>query len=321
MITDRGALVRDLVTVRDWLRYAVGCFTRAALTYGHGTATALDEAAFLILEALRLPIDDINPWLDARLLEAERARIADLIEARVSRRVPAAYLVNAAYIQGRRFHVDERVIVPRSYIGELLLNDGFSTVVDGPETVSRVLDLCTGSGCLAILAAEVFPDARVDAVDLSADALAVAEKNVGQYGLEGRVQLFRGDLFEPIGEARYDLILANPPYVATAEVHAFTPEYCAEPTLAHHGGVDGLDLVRRILSGAREHLTPAGAIVVEVGTGRSALEHHLPDLPFLWLDSEDSEGEVLALPASALATTGQPRPRSKKSAGSRAGSR
>lgn len=293
--------IRTLVTVRDWLRYAVGRFNRAKLTFGHGTINSVDEAAFMILEALRLPIDDINPWLDARLLDMERYRLAELIEARVKRRLPAAYLLNAAYIQGRRFYVDERVIVPRSYIGELIAADGLAAVVDDARQVRSVLDLCTGSGCLALLAAEAWPDATIDATDISVDALLVAQKNIANWGMGSHIKLLQGDGFAPVADRRYDLIIANPPYVAAAEVAAFSAEYRAEPELAHAGGRDGLDLVRRILAGAAGHLTPSGKLVVEIGTGRHILEAERPDLAFLWLDSANSTGEVFALEAAALA--------------------
>ena len=288
-------------TVRDWLRYAVGRFNRANLTYGHGTANALDEAAFLILESLRLPVDDINPWLDARLLTAERQRLLELITARIDRRVPAAYLVGAAYIQGRRFEIDSHVIVPRSYIGELLATTRLVDALDDVDTVTNVLDLCTGSGCLAILAAEAFPEATIDAVDVSPEAIRVAERNITAHGLSPRVKALTGDLFEPVAGRRYDLIIANPPYVAAAEVAAFAPEYASEPRLAHIGGEDGLDLVRRILLLAADHLEPAGTLVMEVGTGRWLIEDEFPEADFFWLDTAESDGEVLAIGADDLA--------------------
>jgi len=291
--------VEDLATIRDWLRYATSRFTEAGLAFGHGTETPLDEAAFLILTALHLPIDQLEPWLDARLTHAERQRLADLTEARISTRKPAPYLVNAAWIKGHRFYVDERVIVPRSYIGELL-DDGLSAVVADPDGIESVLDLCTGSGCLAILAALAFPNAAVDAVDISADALEVAKRNVSDYGLGERVTLYRSDLFAALGAKTYDLIISNPPYVTAAAVSSFPPEYKAEPRLAHLGGDDGMDLVRRILADAAVHLNPEGMCVVEIGMGRETLETEYPDVPFLWLDTEQSEGELFALPADAL---------------------
>lgn len=297
---DKSAALETLVTVRDWLRFAVSRFNAAGLAYGHGTANALDEAAFLILETLRLPIDQLDPWLEARLLPGEREKLLDIIEARISTRKPAPYLTNSAYIRGRRFYVDERVIVPRSYIGELL-DEGLAAVVEDPASIGTVLDLCTGGGSLAVLAAEVFPGARVDAVDLSKPALAVAGKNVEDYGLGEQITLIESDLFAGLKGKRYDLIISNPPYVRDDNLAMFPPEHRAEPRLAHAGGADGLDIARRILAAASEHLAPDGALVVEVGRARDAIEAAYPDLPFLWLDTEESEGEVFALRASDFA--------------------
>ncbi len=299
--TPNPADIDDLATLRDWLRYATSRFTEAGLAFGHGTETPLDEAAFLILSALHLPIDQLEPWLDARLTRDERWKMAGLIEARITTRKPAPYLVNAAWIKGHRFYVDERVIVPRSYIGELL-DEGLSAIVADPDAVESVLDLCTGSGCLAILAALAFPNATVDAADISADALEVAKRNVADYGLEDRVTLYRSDLFAALGGKTYDLIISNPPYVTAAAVASFPPEYKAEPQLAHLGGEDGMDLVHRILAGAAVHLNPEGMCVVEVGMARDTLETEYPDVPFLWLDTERSEGELFALSADALRT-------------------
>ncbi len=310
-LADNESRLTDLVTVRDWLRYGVSRFRAEQLVFGHGTSTAVDEAAFLILSALELPIDQLDPWLDCRLTGGERVRIAGLIDARVTTRKPAPYLVNRAYIRGRDFYVDERVIVPRSYIGELL--DGeLASVVPDPEAVTSVLDLCTGSGCLAILAALMYPNSIVDAVDLSADALAVAERNVADYGLADRVTLQKSDLFSALGGRRYDLIISNPPYVSAEAVRAFPPEYKAEPVMAHAGGEDGLDLVRRIIEEAPRHLERDGVLVVEVGTGLDILEEDYPNLPFLWLETEDSSGEVFALTAGELQSAAQPEGRSRK---------
>ncbi|MFO1172003.1 MAG: 50S ribosomal protein L3 N(5)-glutamine methyltransferase [Hyphomicrobiaceae bacterium] len=291
--------IDDLLTIRDWLRYAVSRFNAAGLVYGHGTERALDEAAFLILAAVKLPIHEIDPWLEARLTREERQHLADLIEARITTRKPAPYLVGEAWIKDFRFAIDERAIIPRSYLGELMIN-GLEAALGDEPAITRVLELCTGAAPLAIIAAHVFPEAEIDAVDISPDALALARRNVADYGLEDRVHLHEGDLYAPVAKQRYDLVLANPPYVTSAAVAAFPPEYQAEPALAHEGGADGLDIVRRILDGAREHLTPDGHLIVEVGHGRPALESAYPDLPFLWLDTETSESEVFHLEARAL---------------------
>jgi ribosomal protein L3 glutamine methyltransferase len=290
---------RQLVTVRDWLRYAVSRFNQAELVYGHGTATASDEAAFLILHTLRLPIHQIDPWLDARLLPAERLELKGILDRRISSRKPAAYLTNEAWIGSCSFYVDERAIVPRSYIGELL-DDGLADVISDSSTVGRILDLCTGSGCLAILAALAFPRSSLDASDISDDALAVARRNVAEYGLEERISLIRSDLFGNLGKQQYDLILANPPYVSDQAIAAFPLEYAAEPVIAHAGGRDGMHIVRRILAEAAGYLTHRGILVAEIGTGREILERDYPKLPFLWLDTEKSRGEVFALPRASM---------------------
>jgi ribosomal protein L3 glutamine methyltransferase len=285
----------ELQTIRDFLRYAVSSFRAANLVHGHGASTALDEAAFIILESLSLPVDDINPWLDARLTKAERERLRKLIDARVKTRKPAAYLLKKIYMHGIPFYVDERVIVPRSYIGELLVrglqDEKGETIIDTAR-IDSVLDLCTGSGCLAILAANLLPSASIDATELSKDALTVAAINVKNHDLAEHITLHKGDLFAPVAGKKYDLILANPPYVAAAEVKAFPPEYKKEPVIAHLGGDDGLDIVRRILKETSSHLNDGGVLICEIGTGREIIESEFPDLKLLWLDTEESSGEV-----------------------------
>jgi ribosomal protein L3 glutamine methyltransferase len=298
-MAESKAIEDELLTVRDWLRYGASSFTAAGLVYGHGTANALDEAAYLILHSLHLPIDQLDPWLDARLLTEERQALRTIIDTRIATRKPASYLTKEAWVQGHAFYVDERVIVPRSHIGELL-EGGLAGVVADPSTIGRILDLCTGCGCLAILAALNFTNAHIDASDISTGALQVAVRNVCAYGLEERLSLIASDLFAGLGGKRYELIVSNPPYVSASALAAFPPEYAAEPALAHAGGNDGLDIVRRILSQAADHLTPDGMLVVEVGTGRDIVEHDYPDLPFLWIDTANSEGEVFALTARDL---------------------
>ncbi|MBV1693132.1 MAG: 50S ribosomal protein L3 N(5)-glutamine methyltransferase [Hyphomicrobiales bacterium] len=299
-------LPAELVTIRDWLRFAVTQFNRAQLAYGHGTDDAVDEAAFLILAALKLPIDDVNPWLEARLTREERISVARLIEQRVVTRKPAAYLLGEAWLGSYRFHVDERVIVPRSFIAELMLADVEAFAIEA-EAVSKVLDLCTGSGCLAILAAHVFETAVVDAVELDAGAIEVARRNVAEYRLEDRVRLHQGDLFTPLSPGRYDLIIANPPYVTDASLAAFPPEHRAEPPLAHAGGADGLDIVRQILVEAGNWLSPDGRLIMEVGAGRRAVEAAFPGVAFTWLDTQNSRGEVLLVAAAQLAGPVKPK--------------
>lgn len=295
----------DLYTVRDFFRFAVSEFTRANLHFGHGATNAVDEAAFIVLEALALPIDDVNPWLDARLTFSERRRLSELIETRVATRRPAAYLLTKAYVQGAPFYVDERVIVPRSYLGELLAQDSLigpdrdgAGLLTDPSRVLSALELCTGSGCLAILAAQVFPNAEFHATDISPDALDVARRNVADYGLDDRIALHLGDLFAPVRGRVFDLILANPPYVDDEAMARLPAEYRAEPEMALAGGSDGLDIVRRILEEAPGFLKPGGGLLCEIGAGREILEIDYPDLNFLWLDSAESRSEVFWLAAS-----------------------
>lgn len=288
----------SLVTLGDFFRFAVRRFRAARLAYGHGTSNARDEAAFIVLEALRLPIHSLDPYLDLRPTAAERARLLTLIDARVALRLPAPYLVGAAYMHGVRFHVDRRALIPRSFIGDLLVGGGLP--IGDPNRIRRVLDLCTGSGCLAILAALVFPRARIDAVDLSAGALALARRNVATHRLGDRITLHRGDLFAPLDNRRYDLILSNPPYVDARGMARLPPEYRHEPPMALAAGDDGLDLVRRILVEAPKYLAKNGGLLCEIGRGRKPLETAYPRLPLLWLDTEQSEGEVFWIARSDL---------------------
>jgi ribosomal protein L3 glutamine methyltransferase len=294
----------ELQTLLDFVRYAVSRFAEANLVFAHGTTDPVAEAAFLVCETLHLHPDRFDQFAHARVTAAEGRKILDLIERRISTRKPAAYLVNKIYMRGLPFYVDERTIVPRSFIGELLDShfggeDGASLIGD-PAEVTSVLDLCTGSGCLAILAARHFPNAAIDAVEISKDALAVAARNVGDHGLEDRIALHRGDLFAALGKKRYDLIISNPPYV-DAEGMAGLPRECrAEPKIAFDGGADGLDIVRRILAEAKAYLAPQGGLLCEIGRGRDNLEAAYPQLPLLWLDTEDSEGEVFWIAASDL---------------------
>jgi ribosomal protein L3 glutamine methyltransferase len=295
----------ELLTLLDFVRYAVSRFIEAGLVFAHGTPDPVAEAAFLVCESLHLHPDQFETFATARVTAPEAKKILDLIARRVSSRKPAAYLVNKIYMRGLPFYIDERTIVPRSFIGELLEShfsgengeDGGS-LVDDPSSVTSVLDLCTGSGCLAVLAARAFPNAEIDAVDISKDALDVAARNIGDYGLEDRVRLHRGDLFKPLGGKRYDLIISNPPYV-DAQGMAELPRECrAEPKLAFDGGADGLTIVRRILNQAGQHLTRQGGLLCEIGRCRPALETAYPQTGFLWLDSADSEGEVFWIGAA-----------------------
>ncbi|MGG1943269.1 50S ribosomal protein L3 N(5)-glutamine methyltransferase [Trinickia sp. NRRL B-1857] len=286
-------------TVRDLLRYAVSRFNQAQLAFGHGSANAYDEAAYLILHTLHLPLDTLDPFLDARLLDDEVDAVMKVIERRATEHVPAAYITQEAWMHGLRFFVDERVIVPRSFIGELL-EDGLQPYVADPDEVGAVLELCTGSGCLAILAAHAFPNADIDAVDISADALEVAHINVADYALEDRIALFEGDLFAPLPERRYDVIIANPPYVNSASMQALPDEYRHEPQLALAGGEDGMDVVRRIIGQARNWLTENGILVVEIGNERPNVEAAFGGLDLVWLSTSAGDDTVFLIQASDL---------------------
>jgi len=287
-----------LRTVRDLLRYATSKFNQAGLSFGHGSDNAYDEAAYLILHSLHLPLDRLEPFLDAALTSAEIDATLKLIRSRIEQRLPASYLTNQAWLGDFSFYVDERVIVPRSHIAELL-NEQMSPWVNDPDSIHQCLDLCTGSGCLAILLAHAFPEAQVDATDLSADALEVAERNVQDYQLQERVRLRQGDLYGGL-TSRYDIIVSNPPYVDAAAMAALPQEYQAEPAMALAAGEDGLDVIRRIIDEAASYLTPDGVLVVEVGRDRPAIEKAYPDLPFVWLETRAGEDFVFLLTAGDL---------------------
>ena len=286
-------------TVRDVLRYAVSRFNQAGLSFGHGSSNAYDEAAYLVLHTLHLPIDLLEPFLDARLTSEEIDSVLKVVERRATDRVPAAYITQEAWMHGYRFHVDERVIVPRSFIGELL-QDGLQPYVEDPEQVSAVLELCTGSGCLAILAAHAFPNADIDAVDLSPAALEVATRNVHDYGLDERIALFDGDLYGPLPERRYDVIITNPPYVNAQSMKELPAEYKHEPEMALAGRADGMDIVRRIIADARNWLTDEGVLVVEIGNERAHVEAAFGGLELVWMSTSAGDDNVFLIQASDL---------------------
>ena len=289
----------QLSTVRDLLRFAVSRFTEAGLSFGHGSDNAYDEAVYLILHTLKLPLDRLEPFLDARLVDEEIRQVLDVLARRVNLRTPAAYLTREAWLGEYRFYVDERVIVPRSFIAELL-PEALEPWIEYPELVHRALDMCTGSGCLAVLLADLYPDADVDAVDLSADALAVAQINVEQYGLQERIELIQSDLFSALAGREYDLIISNPPYVDAPSVAALPEEYLREPALALGSGEDGLDATREILRRAPAHLSEHGVLVVEIGHNREALEASFPEPPFTWLPTASGDGFVFLLTRDEL---------------------
>jgi len=286
-------------TPRDLLRYAVTRFNTAQLFFGHGSVEAIDEAAYLILHTLKLPLDKLDPFLDARLLPEEVQSVLDVIERRAVQRVPAAYITKEAWLGTYAFYVDERALVPRSFIAELI-PQYFSPWVTDPDDVTNVLELCTGSGCLAIMMADAFPNAHVDAVDISRDALDVARRNVDTYELQDRVTLIESDLYQNVPKKKYDIIVTNPPYVNSASMAKLPPEYLAEPQLALAGGVDGMDLVRRIVSGAAELLTDDGLLIVEIGNEREFAEQAFGDLGLTWLTTSAGDDMVFLLTADQL---------------------
>jgi ribosomal protein L3 glutamine methyltransferase len=286
-------------TPRDLLRYAVTRFNAARLFFGHGSAEAFDEAAYLVLHTLKLPLDRLDPFLDAKLLPEEVLQVLAVIERRTVERVPAAYITNEAWLGTYAFYVDERVLVPRSFIAELIPNF-FSPWVTNPYEVENVLELCTGSGCLAIMMADVFQNAVVDAVDISKDALAVAEHNIREYKLEGRVNPIESDLYENVPFKKYDLIVTNPPYVNADSMAKLPPEYLREPQIALHGGADGMELVRKIVAGAAERLTPEGILVVEIGNEAEYAEAAFGHLGLTWLTTSAGDEAVFLLTAEQL---------------------
>ncbi|HEY4074667.1 MAG TPA: 50S ribosomal protein L3 N(5)-glutamine methyltransferase [Herbaspirillum sp.] len=286
-------------TIRDLLRYAVTRFNSAKLFFGHGSSNALDEAAYLILHTLHLPLDQLEPFLDARLLPDECETILRVIEKRAVERVPAAYITNEAWLGTYRFYVDERVIVPRSFIAELI-PEQFSPWLLLGNDISHILDLCTGSGCLPILMADAFPDAHIDAVDISPDALAVARRNVDDYALQDRITLVESDLYSALPPKKYNLIISNPPYVNAGSMGKLPQEYRHEPALALAGGHDGMDLVRKIIEGAKQRLTPEGVLIIEIGNERAHAEAAFPDLELTWISTSAGDEMVFLLTAEQL---------------------
>ena len=286
-------------TVRDLLRYTVTRFTREKLFFGHGSENAFDEAAYLILHTLSLPIDRLEPFLDARLLPEEIASVMDIIERRVTDRIPAAYLTGEAWLQGYSFHVERGVIIPRSFLAELIVEQ-FAPWVPDPDGITDILELCTGSGCLAIMLADQFPNATVDAVELSPAALGVAQMNINRYGMKDRIQLHHADLYDGIPDKRYQLIVTNPPYVNQSSMENLPPEYLHEPQMALAGGFDGMDIVRRIVRTAGERLTDDGLLIVEIGNEAEHAIAAFPELELTWLSTSGGDDRVFLLTAEQL---------------------
>ncbi len=297
-------LSEELFTIRDWLRFTVSQFEESNIFFGHGTDNSYDEAVWLILSALHLPHETLNNFLDAVITEAERKKLAHLIEQRITKRTPTAYLVREAWLRGFKFYVDERVIVPRSFIAELLLPDNessaFQAWIEYPELIHSAADICTGSGCLGVLLANAFPDAAIDVIDISTDAIAVANVNIANYGLQEQITAIESDMFSALTGKTYDLIISNPPYVDAPSMAKLPQEYQNEPQLALGSGSDGLDHTHTILREAAKHLNDEGVLVVEIGHNRDALLDAYPDLPFTWLEVESGNQFVFLLTKQQL---------------------
>lgn len=291
-------VITTLSSIRDYIRWAASRFAEHRIFLGHGTVTPLDEAAAIVLHTLHQPYDLADSYLDCVLTPSERQQVLDLIERRIVERKPSAYLTQEAIFAGLSFYVDERVLVPRSPIAEIIA-ERFEPWVDETQ-VFNILDLCTGSACIAIACAYAFPDAQVDAVELSDDALAVARINIAKHQLEEQVELYQSDLFNDLPAKPYDIIVSNPPYVAIAEWESLPPEFHAEPEMGFTGGVNGLDLVVRILADAKHYLAEQGILIVEVGSSAETLQDMFPEVPFQWLEFERGGDGVFLLTAEQV---------------------
>jgi ribosomal protein L3 glutamine methyltransferase len=289
----------ELLTIRDWLRYAVSQFEASDIFYGHGTDNAYDEAVWLVMSALHLPMDTLNNFFDARITIAERSKLSQLLEQRISSHTPTAYLVKEAWLQGLKFFVDERVLVPRSFIAELL-NDDLSPWIEYPELVESAADICTGSGCLGIMLASAFPNAAVDVVDISTDALDVANINIANYGLEDQITAIQSDMFTALKGRKYDVIISNPPYVDAPSMAELPAEYRNEPQIALGSGNDGLDHTHTLLREAGHYLNENGILIVEIGHNRDALQAAYPNIAFNWLEVSSGNEFVFLLTKAQL---------------------
>jgi ribosomal protein L3 glutamine methyltransferase len=293
-------LAEALSTVRDWIRYAVSQFEASDIFYGHGADNSYDEAVWLIMSGLHLPMETLDNFLDASITTAERKHLAYLIEQRVTKRVPTAYLVREAWLHDFKFYVDERVIVPRSFIAELLLDDSLSAWIEYPEMIENAADICTGSGCLGILLAHAFPSAAVDVIDISPDAIAVSNINIANYGLEEQVTAIQSDMFNALAGKTYDIVISNPPYVDAPSMATLPTEYRNEPQLALGSGYAGLDHTHTILREAANYLSDEGILIVEIGHNRDALLDAYPAVSFVWLDTSGGDQFVFLLTKAQL---------------------
>lgn len=292
-------LTEELFTIRDWIRYTVSQFEASDIFFGHGTDNSYDEAVWLIMGGLHLPHETLDNFLDAITTQDERRHLAHLIEQRITNRTPTAYLLREAWLRDFKFYVDERVIVPRSFIAELL-EESLSPWIEIPEMIESAADICTGSGCLGILLAHAFPNAAIDVIDISTDAIAVSNINIKNYGLETQVTAIKSDMFTALKGKRYDLIISNPPYVDAPSMSELPAEYRNEPQLALGSGTAGLDHTHTILKEAHQYLNEDGILVVEIGHNRDALLDAYPDIAFTWLEVEAGNEFVFMLTKQAL---------------------
>ncbi|WP_298610584.1 50S ribosomal protein L3 N(5)-glutamine methyltransferase [uncultured Thiothrix sp.] len=288
----------ELSSILDFIRWGASQFRAAELSFSHGMASALDEAAYLVLHSLHLPVDTPELYFSSKLTQAEKIKVMDTLERRIIERKPAAYLTNEAWFAGLPFYVDERVLVPRSPIAELVEKQFYPWTDE--SQVAHILDLCTGSGCIGIACAYAFPHAEIDLSDVSADALAVAKLNIARHGVQAHVQALESDLFTHLSSKRYDLIVSNPPYVDAAEIAEMSIEFQHEPLIGLAAGTDGLDIAHRILASAREHLSEHGILIVEVGNSQFALTEAYPEVPFQWLEFERGGDGIFLLTATQL---------------------
>lgn len=298
-MNDYPRLTEELLSIRDWLRFTVSRFEEAEIFFGHGTDNSYDEAVWLVMSALHIPLDTIENFLDARITEQERKYISSLIERRITERTPTAYLLQEAWLQGFKFYVDERVIVPRSFIAELLQND-LNPWIEFPEMIESAADICTGSGCLGVLLANSFPNATIDVIDISPDAIDVANINIANYGLQDQITAIESDMFTAIKGRTYDLIISNPPYVDAPSMAQLPTEYQREPQLALGSGHDGLDHTHTILREAAKHLNDNGILIVEIGHNRDALLQAYPEVQFVWLEVSSGDEFVFLLSKNQL---------------------
>lgn len=286
-------VIEELATIRDYVRHGVSKFNKENLSYSHGTDNAFDEAVYLIFDLLDLPIEKLETFLDANLTELERESVVDIIDKRIKTRKPTPYLTNKLYIKEHCFFVDERVNIPRTFLAELLMSDLIGgkdfNLIDEPREIKSVLDLCSGSSFLSIIASEIFPDAKIDCVDVSKDALEVAKVNLKNYKLENRITLNQGDLYEPVQGKKYDLIVANPPFLSSSDLRYMPSEYSHEPKRAIEAGAEGITIIKHIIDNASDYLTENGMLLCEVGTAKEELEKAYPGLDFMWFDVEHNK--------------------------------